>query len=123
MSEQVKSPLIEVKDLKMQFFVSQGFHKQEQVVKAVDGVSFKIEKGTVLGLVGESGCGKTTVGKSILRIYRPTSGVVRYQGNDILKLSNSQFKPYRRKLQMIFQDPYSSIDPRQSSVPEFSRKL
>ena len=57
MSEQVKSPLIEVKDLKMQFFVSQGFHKQEQVVKAVDGVSFKIEKGTVLGLVGESGCG------------------------------------------------------------------
>lgn len=114
MSEQVKSPLIEVKDLKMQFFVSQGFHKQEQVVKAVDGVSFKIEKGTVLGLVGESGCGKTTVGKSILRIYRPTSGVVRYQGNDILKLSNSQFKPYRRKLQMIFQDPYSSIDPRQS---------
>lgn len=102
-------PLLEVRNLKMHFHTG-----KDAVVKAVDGVSFTIGRGQVLGLVGESGCGKTTVGKSILRIYHPTEGEVLYKGKDILKMSNSEFKKYRRSLQMIFQDPYSSIDPRQS---------
>lgn len=103
-------PLIEAKDLKMYFKAN----RQGAVVKAVDGVSFTIEKGRILGLVGESGCGKTTVGKSLLRIYNPTGGEVLYKGKDILRMPPKEFKKYRRSLQMIFQDPYSSIDPRQS---------
>lgn len=102
-------PLLEVRDLRMHFHTG-----KDAVVKAVDGVSFTIGRGQVLGLVGESGCGKTTVGKSILRIYNPTGGEVLYKGKDILKMSKSEFKKHRRSLQMIFQDPYSSIDPRQS---------
>lgn len=102
-------PLLEVRDLKMYFRSG-----KDSVVKAVDGVSFRIDKGKVLGLVGESGCGKTTIGKSILKIYNPTGGEVLYKGKDILKMSKGEFKKYRRSLQMIFQDPYSSIDPRQS---------
>lgn len=112
MNNEVKKnpPLIEVKDLKMHF--KSG--RQGAVVKAVDGVSFTIEKGQVFGLVGESGCGKTTVGKSILQIYKPTGGEVLYKGQDIVHMPAKEFKKYRRSLQMIFQDPYSSIDPRQS---------
>ncbi|HIY00630.1 MAG TPA: ATP-binding cassette domain-containing protein [Candidatus Blautia faecipullorum] len=102
-------PLLEVRDLKMYFRSG-----KDSVVKAVDGVSFRIDKGKVLGLVGESGCGKTTIGKSVLKIYNPTGGEVLYKGKDILKMSKGEFKKYRRSLQMIFQDPYSSIDPRQS---------
>lgn len=80
-------PLLEVRNLKMHFHTG-----KDAVVKAVDGVSFTIGRGQVLGLVGESGCGKTTVGKSILRIYHPTEGEVLYKGKDILKMSNSEFK-------------------------------
>ncbi len=109
-----KTPLIDVKNLKMHFQIPQGFRQPPAVVKAVDNVSFKIEKGQILGLVGESGCGKTTVGKSILRIYHPTDGEVLYKGQDILKMPENEFSKYRRELQMVFQDPYSSIDPRQS---------
>ena len=84
-------PLLEVRDLKMYFRSG-----KDSVVKAVDGVSFRIDKGKVLGLVGESGCGKTTIGKSVLKIYNPTGGEVLYKGKDILKMSKGEFKKYRR---------------------------
>ena len=84
------------------------------VVKAVDDVSFSVYPGETFGLVGESGCGKTTTGKAILRVLDPTDGQVIYKGRDIAKLSRRELKSFRRELQLIFQDPYSSLDPRQS---------
>ena len=117
MSEAVKQkqPLLEVEDLRMYFPVTQGLlGKKAGEVKAVDGVSFQINRGETFGLVGESGCGKTTTGKCILRINTPTGGTIRYNGMDIAAASKKQFQPYRRKLSLIFQDPYSSLDPRQS---------
>ena len=113
MTENTNRPLIEVKDLKEYFPINTGLLRTRPL-KAVDGVSFSINRGETLGLVGESGCGKTTVGKSILRIYHPTDGEVLYKGQDILKMPENEFSKYRRELQMVFQDPYSSIDPRQS---------
>ena len=83
-------------------------------VKAIDGVSFEIERGKTFGLVGESGCGKTTAGKCVLRIYNPTDGTIVYNDKDIAKYSADEMAPIRRDIQMIFQDPYSSLDPRQS---------
>lgn len=107
--------LLEVKDLKMYFPVHEGFFARKVAdVKAVDGVSFAIQKGKTFGLVGESGCGKTTTGKCILRIYDPTSGEIRYKGRNIAHASKMQITPFRREIQLIFQDPYSSLDPRQS---------
>ena len=108
-----KEPLIQVKDLKMYFEKRSGIlsQKREQV-KAVDGVSFSIDKGDTLGLVGESGCGKSTTGYSIVRLYKPTGGEILYKGTDLAKLSMKEVWPYRRNLQMIFQDPYASLDPR-----------
>ncbi len=107
--------LLEVNNLKMYFPVRQGFFSKKVAdVKAVDGVSFAIPKGKTFGLVGESGCGKTTTGKCILRIYNPTSGEIWYNGRNIAHASRSQITPFRREIQMIFQDPYSSLDPRQS---------
>lgn len=106
-------PLLEVCDLKMYFPLRKGFFGGKNCfVKAVDGVSFSIEKGDTLGLVGESGCGKTTVGRAILRLYEPTEGKILYSGAEIQGLSATQMLPFRRKMQMIFQDPYSSLDPR-----------
>jgi peptide/nickel transport system ATP-binding protein len=108
--------LIEVKNLKMYFPVTKGLlRKKVADVKAVDDVSFKIRKGETLGLVGESGCGKTTVGRCILRIYLPTEGQVIFEGQDISRLSRSKVRPLRRRMQLIFQDPYGSLDPRQSA--------
>ena len=107
------STLIEVKDLKMYFPVAanwKGHYKH--VLKAVDGVSFSIEKGKTFGLVGESGCGKTTVGRCLVRLYKPTGGQILYEGTDITNLTEKELQPHRKKLQMIFQDPYSSLDPR-----------
>ena len=107
------STLIEVKDLKMYFPVAanwKGHYKH--VLKAVDGVSFSIEKGKTFGLVGESGCGKTTVGRFLVRLYKPTGGQILYEGTDITNLTEKELQPHRKKLQMIFQDPYSSLDPR-----------
>jgi len=106
--------LVEVKDLKMHFPIMAGFPISRQIgaVKAVDGVSFNIGPGETLGLVGESGCGKTTVGRALLRLYKPTAGKVYYDGKDLSTLPDSDFLPYRRKMQMIFQDPYASLDPR-----------
>lgn len=105
--------LVEVKDLKKYFPIRKGFfNKKKSNVKAVDGVSFFIRKGETLGLVGESGCGKTTVGRTIIKLYEPTSGKIIYDGKDISSLSSKEMIPYRRKMQMIFQDPYASLDPR-----------
>ena len=103
-----KNILIEVNNLKKYFPVKPGFMKMNYV-KAVDDVSFYIEKGETLGLVGESGCGKTTLGRTILRLHEPTEGKIIYKGEDI---THVDMLPYRRKMQIIFQDPYASLDPR-----------
>ena len=103
-----KNILIEVNNLKKYFPVKTGFMKMNYV-KAVDDVSFYIEKGETLGLVGESGCGKTTLGRTILRLHEPTEGKILYNGEDI---THVDMLPYRRKMQIIFQDPYASLDPR-----------
>ena len=99
--------LVEVKDLKQYFPIKVGFKKIP--LKAVDGVSFSIKPGETLGLVGESGCGKTTVGRSLLRLYTPTGGEVLYNGE---KVDESSIKHMRKEMQMVFQDPYSSLNPR-----------
>jgi peptide/nickel transport system ATP-binding protein len=108
--------LLEVKNLKMYFPVTQGiFRRKVGDVKAVDDVSFKIKQGETLGLVGESGCGKTTVGRCILRIYQPTSGQIIFKGQDISNLPLRKIRGLRRNIQLVFQDPYGSLDPRQSA--------
>lgn len=111
------APLIEVRDLKMHFPITAGFPFPRQVgaVQAVDGVSFAIQPGETLGLVGESGCGKTTVGRTLLRLYEPTDGQILFKGKDLTRLPERQFFEYRRKMQMIFQDPYASLDPRMTA--------
>ncbi|ROR26395.1 oligopeptide transport system ATP-binding protein [Mobilisporobacter senegalensis] len=109
MAEQLKSDnLIEIKGLKKYFPIKEGLFKTNNV-KAVDDVSLFIKKGETLGLVGESGCGKTTFGRTILRLHEPTEGQIIYDGKDITK---EDMLPYRRKMQIIFQDPYASLDPR-----------
>ena len=112
-NDQKTDILLEVKNLKKYFPIKAGvFRSIVGWVKAVDDVSFHIKKGETLGLVGESGCGKTTAGQTILRLIEPTAGHVFYNGVDLFKLSRGQMKRYRSKLQMIFQDPYGSLDPR-----------
>jgi peptide/nickel transport system ATP-binding protein/oligopeptide transport system ATP-binding protein len=107
------TPLVEVRDLVKHFPIRGGIlSRTVATVQAVDGVSFEIRRGETLGLVGESGCGKTTVGRLILRLIEPTSGSVVFDGVDITKVSGSALKPYRRRMQIIFQDPYASLDPR-----------
>jgi oligopeptide transport system ATP-binding protein len=102
---------IEVKNLK-KYFGGGGILKKKPFVKAVDDISFSITKGETFGLVGESGCGKSTAARTIIRLYNPTSGSVIFDGTDIAKLREKELKPYRRRIQMIFQDPYASLDPR-----------
>nr|WP_207754275.1 dipeptide ABC transporter ATP-binding protein [Caldicoprobacter guelmensis] len=105
--------MIEVRDLKKYFPVRGSLiGGKKQVLKAVDGVTFSIYKGETLGLVGESGCGKTTVGRTILKLYSPTDGRIIFNGNDITDLNDRQMRPYRKKMQIIFQDPYASLNPR-----------
>ncbi|ULO08866.1 ATP-binding cassette domain-containing protein [Paenibacillus sp. 19GGS1-52] len=99
--------LIEVEGLKKYFNVGKG-----RVLKAVDNISFSIREGETLGMVGESGCGKTTAGRTVLRLYEPTAGSVKYNGVDIFKLPTGKMKAMRRDMQMIFQDPYASLNPR-----------
>lgn len=107
---QKDNKLIEIKELKKYFLAKRGFLGSGNVyLKAVDGVSFHVNKGETLGLVGESGCGKTTVGRTLLRLYEPTSGHIYFDGKDITK---ANMMPYRRRMQIIFQDPFASLNPR-----------
>jgi len=112
---ETRSPLLEVRDLKVHFPVKSGFFgSSKDVVKAVDGVSFTVRPGETLGLVGESGCGKTTTGRAILRLVEPTFGTITFDGKDVRSLGSGDLKTLRRDFQIIFQDPYSSLNPRLS---------
>ena len=106
--------ILEVRNLQMYFPVTSGIIFQRKVadIKAVDGVTFSIKKGETLGLVGESGCGKTTAGRCILQLYQPTGGDVLFEGQRLNDLSTKEMIPFRRKMQIIFQDPYGSLNPR-----------
>jgi oligopeptide transport system ATP-binding protein len=105
--------LLQVEDLKMHFPIYRGvFRRQVGAVRAVDGVSFDVKRGETLGLVGESGCGKSTTGRTILQLYKPTAGKVTFDGTDLITLKGEQMRQMRRKMQMIFQDPYASLNPR-----------
>lgn len=110
-----ESAFLRVEHLQMYFPIYRGLlSKKVGDVKAVDDISFSIEEGRTFGLVGESGCGKTTAGKCILRINNPTGGTIHYRGIDITHMTDRELAPYRREIQLIFQDPYGSLDPRQS---------
>ena len=110
------SVMVEVKNLKMYFPITRGLLRRKVAdIKAVDDISFEIKKHETLGLVGESGCGKTTVGRCILRLYQPTSGSIIFSGHDISKVPERKIKPYRKDMGTIFQDPFGSLNPRQSA--------
>jgi len=108
------TPLVEIKNLKKYFPITRGVVFQRRVgdIKAVDDVNFKIFKGETLGLVGESGSGKTTIGRTILRLHEPTSGEIIFEGEDFLQVEAKELRDMRRRMQMIFQDPYASLNPR-----------
>jgi len=107
-------PLLKIEGLKKHFGTTTGgaFSKSKATVKAVDGVDLEIYPGQTIGLVGESGCGKTTAGRTILKLYEPTEGTITFEGRDITKLSPKEMKPLRSQMQMIFQDPFASLNPR-----------
>ena len=105
--------LLEIRNLKKHFPVGEGlFSRGKGVVKAVDGVSLTVNEGETLGLVGESGCGKSTLGRAILRLIEPTSGEVVFHGKNLLAMSQRELRDMRREMQIIFQDPYASLNPR-----------
>lgn len=104
----MSKPILSVKDLKKYFKTKKG------ILHAVDGLNFEIEEGRTLGMVGESGCGKSTCGRAILRLHEPTSGSIIFDGKDIVKLSNKQMREIRKDMQMIFQDPFASLNPRRT---------
>ncbi len=107
------APVLQVQDLKKHFPLYKGvFGRVSGYVHAVDGVSFTIGAAETLGLVGETGCGKSTVGRTVLRLLKPTAGSIRVRGTDITTLGNRELRPFRRQMQIIFQDPFSSLDPR-----------
>src|SRR6476661_2085568 len=111
-----KAAVLAVRDLKKHFPISHGLlQRAAGTVFAVDGVSFTIGEGETLGLVGESGCGKSTVGRTVLRLIEPTAGHISISGTDITHLDKKALRPYRRQMQIIFQDPFSSLDPRMSA--------
>jgi len=117
-------PLLEVKSLKTWFPVHAGLLRRHvDDIKAVDDVSFTVEQGTTVGLVGESGSGKTTIGRTILRLAPATSGEVLFEGRSILPMSEREFRPLRREMQMIFQDPFGSLNPRMSILSIISEAL
>ena len=106
--------IVRVRDLKMHFPITQGIIVQRKVgaIKAVDGITFDIQRGETLGLVGESGCGKSTTGRAILQLYRPTAGDVYFEDMNLTEIKGEQLRRMRRRMQMIFQDPYASLNPR-----------
>ena len=106
--------LLTVRDLKMHFPITKGiiFQKQVGAIKAVDGINFDLYRGETLGLVGESGCGKSTTGRAILQLYKPTAGAVVFEGKDLVEVKGEELRKMRRRMQMIFQDPYASLNPR-----------
>ena len=106
--------LLDVRDLKMHFPLTQGILFQRVVghVRAVDGISFSIERGKTLGLVGESGSGKTTIGRTLIRLYKPTAGQILFGNQDLATLKGEDLRQIRRRVQMVFQDPYASLNPR-----------
>jgi peptide/nickel transport system ATP-binding protein/oligopeptide transport system ATP-binding protein len=107
------APLVEVRGLVKHFPIKGGIlQRKVGMVKAVDGVDLVVRRGETLGLVGESGCGKTTVGRLLLRLIEPTAGTILFDGKDITRIKGKQLKPYRRRMQVVFQDPYASLDPR-----------
>ena len=107
------SALVEVRNLKEHFEVQKSFlGRSSTLLKAVDDVSFTIFRGETFGLVGESGCGKSTIGRTLLKLYEPTAGEIIFDGQPITRLTHKEMLPYRKKMQMIFQDPYASLDPR-----------
>jgi len=112
------APLVEVSSLKMYFPLTEGilFERHVGDVRAVDDVSIELHRGETLGLVGESGCGKSTMGRAILRLYRPTAGRVAFDGRDITALEGAELRAVRRRMQMIFQDPYASLNPRMTAA-------
>src|SRR5438270_12870794 len=118
-------PLLEVRGLQMHFPVTEGIVISRKVgeVKAVDGIDFTVRRGETLGLVGESGCGKTTTGRCILRLEKPTAGEILYDGVDIAKLERRELVALRRRIQVIFQDPYSSLNPRMKVGPISSEPM
>lgn len=105
-------PFIEAFDLHKTFVQKKGWFKESKSIHAVNGVSVSIAKGETLGLVGESGCGKSTLGRCLIKLMKPTSGSVFFENNNLLTLTSKQMKPFRRRMQIIFQDPYSSLNPR-----------
>jgi oligopeptide transport system ATP-binding protein len=108
-----KKTLLEVKDLKKYFTMKGGLlQRQKSYLKAVDGLNFEIKQGETFGLVGESGCGKSTTGRTVLRLYEPTGGSIMFDGKDLAPMSPKELKPYRKRIQMIFQDPYASLNGR-----------
>jgi oligopeptide/dipeptide ABC transporter ATP-binding protein len=110
------SPLLEVRDLKKHFPITKGvFSRAAGQVRAVDGVSFHVDLGETLGLVGESGCGKSTAGRTLLRLLQPTAGQILVRGEDITTLGAKALLPFRRQMQMIYQDPYASLNPRMTA--------
>ena len=111
-----KEVLVQVRDLKKHFPISSGIILQRQVgaVKAVDGVSFNIYRGETLGMVGESGCGKSTTGRTVLQLYKPTEGSVVFEGQELTTMGSQDLRKMRRRMQMIFQDPFASLNPRMS---------
>ena len=115
---EIKEPILQVRDLHVHFPVKRGIIIKKTVaeVKAVDGVSFDVRDGETVGLVGESGCGKTTTGRAILKLIEPTSGKIIYKGEDISSYTQKQMLPLRHEMQMVFQDPYASLNPRMSVI-------
>ena len=113
MSEDRKTPLLEVKNIKKWFPAKKSpFSREKVYIKAVDGVSFTLNEGETLGVVGESGCGKSTMGRTVLRLIEPTEGQVLFEGKDYTALKDAELRKSRTDLQIIFQDPYASLDPR-----------
>ncbi len=107
-----ESPILSVRNLKTYFDVTKGVFAKKQIVKAVDDVSFDVMPNETFGLVGESGCGKTTLGRTIVKLYEPYAGSIEFEGKDIAKIKGKELKDFRKDMQMIFQDPYASLNPR-----------